>query len=102
LGTRVFENVGILDAIVGTSLTVSRSARIPVDALIQPRGLSRVQAAWYVGVSPRKFDELVDDGRMPEPKRIDRRLIWDRHAIDVAFDALESYSPEPSNTWDDV
>jgi len=99
---RVFENTGMLDAIAGRSLTVSRSALISIDALIQPRGFSRVQAARYIGICPRKFDELVHDGRMPGPKRIDRRLIWDRHAIDVAFDALESYSPEPSNTWDDV
>jgi hypothetical protein len=31
----------------------------------------------YLGVSPGKFDELVRDGRMPPPKRIDGRKVWD-------------------------
>jgi excisionase family DNA binding protein len=55
----------------------------------QPRrGLSRTEAAVYVGISARKFDELVDDGRMPKPKMIDARRIWDIRALDLAFDAL--------------
>jgi hypothetical protein len=29
------------------------------------RGLSRSEAAMYVGISAAKFDELVADGRMP-------------------------------------
>jgi hypothetical protein len=101
---QIFAAVGSLDAIVGRSgvLTVSRSTALSAMRPIPRRGLSRDEAAMYIGVSPRKFDELVHDGRMPGPKRIDRRLIWDRYAIDLAFDALESYSPEPSNTWDDV
>lgn len=32
---------------------------------VMPRGLSRVQAAEYIGVSRTKFDELVGDGHMP-------------------------------------
>jgi hypothetical protein len=43
-----------------------------------PRGLSRVQAAAYIGVSPSLFDEMVADGRMPGPKRINSRVTWDR------------------------
>lgn len=53
-----------------------------------PRGLNREEAAGYVGVSPRKFDELTGDGRMPKPRRVDGRVIWDRVALDVYFDAL--------------
>jgi predicted DNA-binding transcriptional regulator AlpA len=52
------------------------------------RGLTREQSADYVGVSPTKFDEMVLDGRMPSPKEIDARRAWDRHALDIAFDAL--------------
>jgi predicted DNA-binding transcriptional regulator AlpA len=55
---------------------------------LAPRGLSRVQAAEYVGVSPTKFDELVKDGRMPRPKQVDARTIWDRVQLDEAFSAL--------------
>ncbi len=36
-------------------------------AAINPRGLSRVEAAHYIGVSPSLFDAMVKDGRMPQP-----------------------------------
>jgi len=39
-----------------------------------PRGLSRGQAAEYIGEGATKFDEMVDDGRKPKPHRIDRRV----------------------------
>lgn len=55
---------------------------------LAPRGLSRVQAAEYIGVSPTKFDDLVRDGRMPRPKHVDARTIWDRVQLDEAFSAL--------------
>lgn len=53
-----------------------------------PRGLSRDEAARYVGVSPTKFDELVSKRKMPRPKRVDGRVIWDRVALDIAFSEL--------------
>lgn len=61
------------------------------DALprnLPPRGLSRAAAAAYVGVGVTKFDEMVEDGRMPTPKCIDSRKVWDIRALDQAFDAL--------------
>lgn len=53
------------------------------------RGLNREEAATYVGISARKFDALVADGRMPSPIRVDARRIWDRHQLDDAFDELK-------------
>lgn len=53
-----------------------------------PRGLSREESARYVGVGSTKFDEMVKDGRMPKPKRVDGRTVWDRIALDVAFNDL--------------
>ena len=53
-----------------------------------PRGLSRDEAARYVGVGVTKFDEMVADGRMPRPKRVDGRVIWDRIKLDMAFSDL--------------
>ena len=53
-----------------------------------PRGLSREEAARYVGVGVTKFDEMVADGRMPRPKRVDGRVIWDRLRIEAAFSDL--------------
>jgi predicted DNA-binding transcriptional regulator AlpA len=67
---------------------------------LEPRGLNREVAARYVGVSPSKFDQLVDDGRMPRPKKIDGRRVWDRRALDCAFDALGDDGPP--NPWDSI
>ncbi|MDX0299556.1 hypothetical protein GOC49_12835 [Sinorhizobium meliloti] len=53
-----------------------------------PRGLSRDEAARYVGVSTTKFDQLVADRRMPKPRKIDRRSVWDRVQLDIAFSDL--------------
>lgn len=52
------------------------------------RGLNREEAAAYVGIGASKFDELVADGRMPQPKKIDARRVWDVRQLDAAFDAL--------------
>ena len=57
---------------------------------VMPRGVSRVQAANYVGVSPVTFDRMVRDKFMPKPIRIYARAVWDIRAIDAAFDALDS------------
>ena len=65
------------------------------------RGLSREEAAMYIGISPSKFDELVGDGRMPAPVKIDGRKVWDIRHLDLAFDAL-SKEDEPPNTWNGV
>jgi len=48
---------------------VTRRSR-PVDTLpiaLPPRGLSRTIAAAYIGVSATLFDQMVSDGRMPNP-----------------------------------
>lgn len=70
---------------------------------LPPRGLSRILAAAYIGVSPTKFDELVEDKRMPRPKRIDGRRVWDRLKLDEAFAALdEEGERKPQTVWDEV
>ena len=74
-------------------------SRLPLS--LTPRGLSRGQAAEYIGVGVTKFDEMVDDGRMPRPKRIDGRLVWDRVKLDAAFDELDD-DIRPRNEWDDL
>jgi hypothetical protein len=53
-----------------------------------PRGLSRDEAARYIGVGPTKFDEMIAQHLMPGPKRVGKRIIWDRVALDLAFNAL--------------
>jgi predicted DNA-binding transcriptional regulator AlpA len=66
---------------------MSRANR-PDPIAYPPRGLCRDEAARYIGVSSTKFDDLVTRGDMPKPKRIDGRVIWDRFALDMAFNAL--------------
>lgn len=64
------------------------------------RGLKRVEAAEYIGVSATKFDEMVGDARMPKPRKIDGRRIWDVRALDHAFDDLPSDDALKVNEWD--
>src|SRR5262245_37026804 len=67
---------------------------------LEPRGLSRYEAASYIGIGVSLFDELVNDGRMPKPKRINARTVWDRRKLDEAFDALDDDAQ--ANPWNDV
>lgn len=61
------------------------------DALsYPPRGMDRIESARYVGVGATLFDEMVADGRMPKPKRVNSRAVWDRIALDAAFTDLPS------------
>jgi predicted DNA-binding transcriptional regulator AlpA len=70
---------------------------------IPRRGLSRDEAAIYVGIGTTKFDEMIGDGRMPSPIRIDGRKLWDVRKLDLAFDALSGQDECASGTsWDDA
>lgn len=53
-----------------------------------PRGLSRIEAAQYIGVSSGTFDKLVEECAMPKPKHIRARRVWDRVEVDAAFTAM--------------
>ena len=98
----------------------ARTGTLRRHALPRPerRGLNREEAADYVGVGASLFDRMVADGRMPRPKRIDGRIVWDRYALDDAFAALPDdgagevghagVHPPPGaggddgNPWDDL
>jgi hypothetical protein len=47
---------------------------------------------------------MVDDGRMPKPRRIDGRKVWDRRQLEEAFAELpiEGGDRETPNPWDSV
>lgn len=78
----------------------ARLAALPPGLV--PRGLSREEAAAYVGVSPGKLDQMVADGRMPRPKTIDARRVFDRLALDKAFASLPDaggQQEEPDDVW---
>ena len=65
-------------------------------APIVPRGLSLLQSAQYVGIGPSLFVALVRMGKMPQAKLIGSQLIWDRHALDAAFEELPKELSVPS------
>ena len=57
----------------------SRASAIRVPS--QPRrGLSRLEAAAYVGVGVTTFDGMVGRGELPTPIRIGARVLWDMKA----------------------
>lgn len=80
----------------------SRSRHEILPASLPPRGLSREEATAYVGVGSTKFDQMVTDGRMPRPKRIDGRRVWDRLRLDSAFAALPTDGGDEAAEHDDV
>lgn len=75
------------------------SARLPVVF-----GLSREEAAAAVGVSARTFDAMVGDGRMPAPRLIGTRKIWDVDDLRTAFKSLpkDGDDDREASSWDDV
>lgn len=71
-----------------------------LPASLAPRLVRRIAAAAYIGTSATKFDELVRDGRMPRPKRIDGRVVWDVRELDAAVDDLPTDGEVAVNPWD--
>ena len=68
-----------------------------------PAGISREQAAEYVGLGTTKFDELVRDGRMPKPKLVDSRKVWVVDRLKAALLALPEEGEAPVvNPWDSI
>ena len=66
---------------------------------LAPRGLNKCQSAKYIGIGTTMFDEMVSDRRMPKPRRINGRTVWDRLELDEAFSALPH--DEDANPWDE-
>ena len=83
-------------------MTVNRTP-VPMPYPPVVFGLGAVEAAAAIGVSASKFRALVDEGRMPRPRRIDGRTIWDVDELRAAFKALpHDGENEKVNSWADV
>ena len=72
-----------------------------------PRAMKAERAAAYLDMSQSKFLELVEEGRLPKPKIIDGLRVWDRLAIDAAFNDFPDRNDGDSvgarrNTFDDM
>jgi hypothetical protein len=81
----------------------SRPGRRPRMSPLDRIGLSRVEAADFIGVPSNVFDKLVDDGRMPHPKDIDGYKVWSRLAIEKFFAELPEQLEDRkrNNPWRD-
>jgi len=65
-------------------------------------GLPEPEAAASVGLSASKFRELVADGRMPQPRRIDGKLVYDVDELRSAFKNLPHNSDTEADSWADL
>ena len=70
------------------------------QAAFAPKGLSRVEAARHIGVSTTTWDEMVREGRMPQPKMIGARVLWDRAKVEAFFEALPDRDDNPAELVD--
>jgi hypothetical protein len=72
-------------------------------AALPRRGLSRDEAAIYLGISASTFDELRSTGKIDPPRLIKGRKLWDIRELDMAFEALprENQQVESSSWFDD-
>ncbi len=60
-----------------------------------PRGLNLELVAAYRGVCPNTFLAMVEAGTMPKPETYGRRKIWDRFAVDRAWDPRHETEGDP-------
>ncbi len=68
---------------------------------IIPFAVSREAAAALIGVSTNFFDRLVKDGRMPQPRQIDARILWDSDEVRTAWRAIPKRGHAiEANSWD--
>lgn len=66
-------------------------------------GFDRIEAAAAVGVSATTFDNLVQSGRMPRPRMIGIRKVWDVDELRAAFKSLpRDGEPDEDQSWADV
>ena len=77
------------------------------DLAYPPRAMKAERAAAYLDMSRSKFLELVEADRLPKPKVIDGIRVWDRLALDAAFNDFPDRSDGDSvggqrNTFDEI
>jgi predicted DNA-binding transcriptional regulator AlpA len=74
------------------------------DKPVLKRGLSRHEAAQYVGIGTTLFDQLVEKGILPPCRKLAGRTLWDLRQVDRAMDELFEFSADPFAAYgrDDV
>lgn len=65
-------------------------------------GLGESEAAAAIGVCATTFRTLVDEGKMPTPRKIGERKVYDVDELRAAFKSLPVDGPKESTGWEDV
>ena len=86
------------DAVCAPRITITSRA-LSANRPAVRRGLSRVEAATYLGISPSKFDDLRKTNRIAPPKVLDGRLIFMVERLDEFLDALPDENQADSGEW---
>ncbi|TXN40662.1 helix-turn-helix domain-containing protein [Methylobacterium sp. WL119] len=61
-----------------------------------PRGLDLAAAARYLGLTPTAFSALVRVGQLPSARQLGVTAVWDRMALDTAFEAASGDEVQPN------
>jgi hypothetical protein len=71
-------------------------ARLPIVF-----GLAEDEAAASIGIGVTKFRQLVDARRMPRPRKLDGRMIYDVDELRAAFKSLphDGDASEAEQVW---
>ena len=81
------------------AISTMRAPQYRIERPIPRRGLSRVEAAIYLGISPSKFDELRKSGRIGPAKILDSRKLYAIEMLDEFFDALPAEGDDATEDW---
>lgn len=55
---------------------------------IEPRLLGKREVATYLGISLSTVIRWHKSGELPAPIRLGKRILWDRHQLDLMIDAI--------------
>lgn len=81
---------------------MGRRSAVLAGAEISVRfGLCDVEAAAALGVGLGLFHKLVGEGRMPRPRMINARRVWDVEELHAAFKRLPHDGPEIQRASED-
>jgi hypothetical protein len=84
---------------VAASSVATETRRLSTIRPLVRRGLSRIEAATYIGISPSKFDELRKANRIGPAKVLDGRLIFTTERLDEFLDALPDENQTDNDDW---
>lgn len=83
---------------------MARAASQTAATVIRPQpqqALSSAEAAYFVGLGETFFRSLVAQGKMPRPRVIGSRKLWDVDELAASFKALPKDGESQSGSWDD-